>query len=236
MDERELVEQVRRRWEQGVPPKAIARALGVRPSVVTPLVRRIAAEAEASRGVGRVLGCWVNCGWSAGLGLDGHPEWAELDAPAGEVEGFAQVLVAREGPRRGRATLRGYLAEVHCLGVKNTRDPETMDAGRITGAVRTYYAAFDRPAVEIPIELGRELILGAAAYARGLGFEPAGAFDEDAAAFLGEWDGPGQIGFGRDGRPFYLSGPYDNPAVVVRTLERSVGAGNFHFSVAAGPM
>ncbi|TQC43292.1 hypothetical protein EEB14_44025 [Rhodococcus sp. WS4] len=235
MDEVELVEQVRRRWEQGVPPKVIARALGVRPSVVAPLVRRIAAEAAASRGLGRVLGCWVNCGWSVGLGLEGHPEWAELDAPAGEAEGFAQVLVAREG-RRGRATLRGYLADVHCLGVKNARDPETMDAGRIPTAVRRYYAAFDRPAVEIPIELGRELILGAAAYARGLGFEPADAFDGDAAAFLGEWDGPGRIEFGRDGQPFYLNGPYDNSAAVIRTLERSVGAGNFHFSVAAGPM
>ena len=235
MDDAELVEQVRRRWEQGVPPKVIARALGVRPSVVAPVVRRIAAEADVSRGLGRVLGCWVNCGWSVGLGLDGHPEWAELDAPAGEAEGFAQVLVAREG-RRGRATLRGYLADVHCLGVKNARDPETMDAGRIPTAIRTYYAAFDRPAVEIPIELGRELILGAAAYARGLGFEPASAFDEDAAAFLGEWDGPGRIEFGRDGQPFYLNGPYDNPAAVIATLERSVGAGNFHVSVAVGPM
>ncbi|WP_237724232.1 MULTISPECIES: hypothetical protein [unclassified Rhodococcus (in: high G+C Gram-positive bacteria)] len=89
---------------------------------------------------------------------------------------------------------------------------------------------------EIPIELGRELILGAATYARGLGFEPAAAFDDDAAAFLGEGDGPGRIEFGKDGQPFYLNGPYDNPAAVIRTLERSVGAGNFHVSVAAGPM
>jgi hypothetical protein len=210
MDDVELVEQVRRRWEHGVPPKVIARALGVRPSVVAPVVRRIAAEAEASRGLGRVLGCWVNCGWSVGLGLEGHPEWAELDVPAGEAEGFAQVFVARE-TRRGRATVRGYLVDVH-------------------------YASFDRPALEIPIELGRELILGAVQYARELGFEPADAFDGDAAAFLGEWDEPGRIEFGRDGQPFYLSGPYDNPAAVMRTLERSVGAGNFQFSVAAGPM
>ncbi|MEV2219038.1 helix-turn-helix domain-containing protein [Nocardia vinacea] len=235
MDDVELVEQVRRRWEQGVPPKAIARALGVRPSVVAPLVRRIAAEAEASRGLGRVLGCWVNCGWSVGLGLEGHAEWAELDVPAGEAEGFAQVFVAREG-RRGRATLRGYLADLHCLGVKNATDPETMDAGRIPSAIRVYYASFDCPALEIPIELGRQLILGAVQYARGLGFEPADAFDGDAAAFLGEWDGPGRIEFGRDGQPFYLNGPYDDPAAVIRTLEQSVGAGNFHFSVATGPM
>jgi hypothetical protein len=235
MDDVELVEQVRRRWEHGVPPKVIARALGVRPSVVAPVVRRIAAEAEASRGLGRVLGCWVNCGWSVGLGLEGHPEWAELDVPAGEAEGFAQVFVARE-TRRGRATVRGYLVDVHCLGVKNATDPEVMDAGRIPSAIRLYYASFDRPALEIPIELGRELILGAVQYARELGFEPADAFDGDAAAFLGEWDEPGRIEFGRDGQPFYLSGPYDNPAAVMRTLERSVGAGNFQFSVAAGPM
>jgi hypothetical protein len=235
MDDVELVEQVRRRWEHGVPPKVIARALGVRPSVVAPVVRRIAAEAEASRGLGRVLGFWVNCGWSVGLGLEGHPEWAELDVPAGEAEGFAQVFVARE-TRRGRATVRGYLVDVHCLGVKNATDPEVMDAGRIPSAIRLYYASFDRPALEIPIELGRELILGAVQYARELGFEPADAFDGDAAAFLGEWDEPGRIEFGRDGQPFYLSGPYDNPAAVMRTLERSVGAGNFQFSVAAGPM
>ena len=235
MDDVELVEQVRRRWEQGVAPKAIARALGVRPSVVAPLVRRIAAEAEATRGLGRVLGCWVNCGWSSGLGLERHPEWAELDTPAGEAEGFAQVFVAREA-RGGRTTLRGYLVDVHCLGVKNATPPETMDAGRIPGAIRMFYASFDRPPLEIPIELGRELIVGAVRYARGLGFEPADAFDGDAATFLGEWDGPDRIEFGRHGQPFYLSGPYDNPDAVIRTLERSVGPGNFHFSVAVGAM
>jgi hypothetical protein len=74
------------------------------------------------------------------------------------------------------------------------------------------------------------------AYARGLGFQPADAFDDEAVAFLGDWDGPGRIEFGKDGQPFYLNGPYDNPAAVLRTLERSVGAGNFQFSVAAGPM
>jgi hypothetical protein len=218
-----------------VPTKVIARALGVRPSVVTPMVRKIAAEAAASQALGRVLGCWVNCGWSVGLGLDDHPEWAELDAPAGEAEGFAQVFVAREA-RRGRATVRGYLADVHCLGVKNARDPETMDAGSLPSALRTYYAAFDRPALDIPIELGRELIRGAVEYARGLGFEPAAAFDDDAIAFLGDWAGPGRIGFGKNGQPFYLNGPYDNPAAVLRTLERSVGAGNFQCSLAAGPL
>lgn len=35
--------------------------------------------------------------------------------------------------------------------------------------------------------------------------------------------------FGRDGKPFYVAGPHDNPDRVIRTLEQSVGEDNFHF-------
>lgn len=37
------------------------------------------------------------------------------------------------------------------------------------------------------------------------------------------------IGFGRDGKPFYFSGPYDNPRKVVQTLERTCGPGNYDY-------
>ena len=40
--------------------------------------------------------------------------------------------------------------------------------------------------------------------------------------------------FGRDGVPFYLSGPYDNPRSVVRTLARTCGEGNYHYVVGVG--
>jgi hypothetical protein len=31
------------------------------------------------------------------------------------------------------------------------------------------------------------------------------------------WTGPSDITFGRDGKPFYMQGPYDNPMAVIQT-------------------
>jgi hypothetical protein len=37
------------------------------------------------------------------------------------------------------------------------------------------------------------------------------------------------IRFGREGKPYCVSGPRDNPRAVVRTLEAAVGAGNYDY-------
>lgn len=52
---------------------------------------------------------------------------------------------------------------------------------------------------------------------------------EPAAGHLGPWQGTSAITFGRHGVPCYVSGPFDNPTRVMRTLTSSVGAGNFQF-------
>lgn len=49
MDDEELIHEVRRLRAKGHSPKEIARALGVRPALVAPLVRRIGAENPAPR-------------------------------------------------------------------------------------------------------------------------------------------------------------------------------------------
>jgi hypothetical protein len=42
------------------------------------------------------------------------------------------------------------------------------------------------------------------------------------------------IEFGNDGQPFFMSGPNDNVDKVIKTLEASVGTGNFHYLAAIG--
>jgi hypothetical protein len=79
-----------------------------------------------------------------------------------------------------------------------------------------------------PLELAQHLVFGAIQYARTLGFEPATDF-EAVTDHLGQWAGPSAIGFGRDGKPFFVQGPRDNAAHIMKTLERSVGRDNFHF-------
>ena len=135
------------------------------------------------------------------------------------------VLVARRH-KYDKVSVCGYLADVYCLGVKNTYGPEIMDDVDLRRFLPEFFAAYDGDAIEAPIELAREVVWGAIEHARGLGFEPYSGFDE-VKAHLGPWTGPSGITFGKDGRPFYISGPHDNPASVIRTLERAVGAGNF---------
>jgi len=43
------------------------------------------------------------------------------------------------------------------------------------------------------------------------------------------------IRFGCDGKPSFTQGSYDDPGRVLRTLEESVGSGNFHFTVSTAP-
>lgn len=46
---------------------------------------------------------------------------------------------------------------------------------------------------------------------------------------------PGDIGFGREGRPLFVEGAADGVAGILRTLEGSLGRGNFEFIVSLGP-
>lgn len=215
-------------------PKEIARALGVRPSAVAPLMRRIAQEIAGDGAEPAVIGCWVSPNWSAGLTMQGHEEWPCRDAADNGCGGLAGVVVARRYRPR-RVSVCGYLVDAYCLGVKNALGPEVLNDRDLPGFVRTFFRAFEAAGdpVEAPLELARHLVWGAVDYARDLGFSPHPDF-QPASGHLGTWQETSDITFGRDGVPFYISGPYDNPASVTRTLTKSVGEGNFHYLAAIG--
>jgi hypothetical protein len=230
-----LLAQVRLMRERGSSPKQIAKILGLRPAAVAPLVRQVAAiEQSHDDPADRVLlGCWISPGWSAGLGLEAAPaEWAVLDRGGADdtaAGGLANVLIIRQ-QQASRVTACGFLVDVYCLGVKNAAGPVPMGSGAVQEFSGKYFSAFDDPPVSVPLELAQAVVHGAVTYARGLGFEPHPDFDA-AVPYLGMPAGPSPIRFGRDGKPFYVSGPYDKPRAVLQTLEATVGAGNYHYMV-----
>ena len=127
----ELAERVAELRQKGRTPKEIARALGLRPADVMPVIRAIAAQAPKREAP--VAGCWVTGHWSDGLGVTGHADWPGL--PAAESEsgesGLVGVLVARD---TGSTVLAcGFLVDVFCLGVKDTNGPKTMDRRKLPG-------------------------------------------------------------------------------------------------------
>jgi len=229
MDSEELTSRVRALRARGATPKAIARALGVPPAIVAPLVRAIAAEDHASAPERELIQCWVSPGWSEGLTVDGHRDWPDVGAANTGASGLVSVLVTRQA-RYGKVRVCGWLVDVYCLGVKDTVGPRGMDqrrAGEFTGS---YFAAYQAQPLAAPLDLAQHLVFGAVASARRLGFEPAPGFDQ-TSSHLGSWTGPSAISFGHNGKPLFVQGPHDNAASILNTLERSVGPNNFHYLV-----
>lgn len=226
----ERLERVQVLREQGHTPKQIARVLGIKPSEASRLVRSAAILAQSQAPEPPLVGCWISPNWNVGLTFDDHPDWPVHEDPAGGTEGLVSVLVARRH-RHDKVSVCGYLADVYCLGVKNALGPEIMDELTLRGFVREYFSSYHGDPLDAPIELARQLVFGSLEYARGLGFTPHPEFAA-AEAHLGPWTPPSTITFGKDGKPLYISGPYDNPQPIIRTLERAVGAGNFHYVAA----
>lgn len=215
---------------RGLSPREIARALDVRRADVEPLVRAH-ARTEATFAEPALVGCWANPGWSHGLRWDPSRDWH--DARRGDearLPGLVSVLVARER-RHDRMSVCGYLVDAHCLGVKNALGPRVLAAHEVGEFRRMYFRAYDDEPQRVAIELARELVFGAVDYARRLGFEPHPDF-EACRGHLGAWSGPGAMQFGAKGKPLFIQGPDDDAAAILRTLERSVGRGNFDYVVA----
>ena len=108
------------------------------------------------------------------------------------------MLVARD--RDGStAGVCFYLVDTWCLGMKDAAGPRSMDRRRLGGFIQQIFSSWDEPAVQVPLELGRQIVYGAIGYARDLGFEPHADFAR-AAEYLGAWDGKCELAFGRDGK------------------------------------
>jgi hypothetical protein len=230
MSDNELIHNVRELRDRGLSPKEIARSLGIRPAAVSDLVRKLAVERDAADPDSDHLDCLLNAGWSTGLKVHGHPEWQDPEAHDG-TDGLVTALVARRRRHRRGATVCVYLLDVYCLGVKNAMGPDNVNdqaLRRLTGHV---FGGYHAPPIPAPIELVRDLVLGAAEYAQKLGFAPHPDFQQ-ARAHLGLWTGPSAITFGRDGKPTYVSGPHDDPDQVLRTLRRAVGRKGFNYTIA----
>ena len=221
----ELTERVRELRQRGRTPKEIAKALGLPPATVAPLIRAVAATQPKREA--RLIGCWVNRGWAAGLSVTGHTDWpgARATEESG-ASGLVNILVARD--EGSTVSVCGYLVDTWCLGVKDALGPKSMERRKLPGFTDLYFRTYPQPPLAVPIDLARHLVFGAVAYARELGFEPHPDF-AGCASHLGLWEGPSDITFGLEGKPMYIQGPHDNARRVLRTLRRSVGDGNYGY-------
>jgi hypothetical protein len=154
--------------------------------------------------------------------------------PTGLFEvGMGLILVARRVPS-GLLGCGFFLLDVFCLGVKDVFYAE-MDTHELkTRMDQQYRDGFK----DIDLACARKLVRDAAAYAAALGL-PAADSTPTVEAIFGDVDANActeTFTFGKDGKPFYVAGPYDSPArtrAVMQALEKS-RPGNWDYMVPVG--
>lgn len=147
--------------------------------------------------------------------------------------GICNVLVTRKMPS-GKLLVGAYLVDVFCLGVKDTHyffgiEPNNFEEevlGRVYGGGEY---------VKISAALAQNIIWGAVEYAEDLGFESHSSF-ELTECLLDPADKIKYIAveFGKDGKPYYVSGPYDDVDKILTKLTKKLGDDGFAFLTTYG--
>jgi hypothetical protein len=226
---------------RNVAPKQIARQLGLRPAEVSAMIKsqaeKVAAERVAAGELNPLFQCLVNRNCLDALLPETlkHDSQMALDTKAALLDpdpGIAVVIVARKAGFN-RLQVVTVLVDLWCLGVKDAGLPQIMDPSTYKDFLEFGYQAFPDGTEEIPLQWAQAIVLGSVEYAARLGFQPHKDF-EQIRPLLGEWDGQPELNFGRNGKPFYVNGPYDETLKILKTLREKIGEGNFDYEISSG--
>jgi len=147
--------------------------------------------------------------------------------------GIGNVLVSRE-LRNGNVAFAMFLVDVCCLGVKDVFFdicPRTIYDSRL------YDKLLEGGGVRhIRPEAARKLVEGAVEYAGRFDLPPHLDYSVGKLIFgdIATNDCTEEFVFGRDGKPYFVAGPYDDAArshFIMRALEQSCGADGYHFTI-----
>ncbi|MCT7988139.1 DNA-binding response regulator [Laspinema olomoucense] len=229
----EQTQEILRLREKKLTPKQIARKMGLKVSDVTRFVKEQAEQVAIAREESGELAPLVECLINANCLYRFFPEkgaiatQSEDDLETTSDPGMAIVTVTRS-PGLNRFIVCTYLVDYWCLGVKDASGPRKYNRSEYQKIASLYYDSFIGGSEKISLTQAQAIVWGAIEYAEKLGFKPHRDF-EQAKEQLGEWNGEPKLEFGKDGKPFYTSGPYDNSASIISTLNKSVGEGNYHY-------
>ncbi len=149
--------------------------------------------------------------------------------------GIGSVLIVRKSPS-GQRTFAMFLVDAFCLGVKDALG-KTCSATQMADILDDLRLRDPIESVEPGVALG--YIEAAIAYAQSLGFPPHSDYRKVAPIWgdIQATEVPEKYKFGRDGRPAYIPGPYDDHTrqmLIINTLSKKVGVKNFDFVVSSG--
>jgi hypothetical protein len=227
--EADQIQEISRLRSLNLSPKEIARSLKLRPAEVKEILQQLAAVLEQERIASGVIDPLYQCRVNVSGAMLLNPS-AMKDLV--ESQGFAQVFIART--YKQQLSICSYLVDYWCLGVKNALGPKKMGKIDYESMLQSTSQRFHESFVEITLEQAQSIVFGGVDYAAKLGIDPHPDFAQ-ALPHLGlRPDALLPIEFGKNGKPFYVNGPYDDSSKIIAKLNQSVGMGNYDYLMGMG--
>jgi hypothetical protein len=148
-------------------------------------------------------------------------------------QGMSHVLVSRK-LNSGNVAFAAFLVDMYCLGVKDALFNVTSRSRYDWELCDKLFR--DREIFKLEPEEARKLVEGAVEYAGELGFPPHPDYLK-AKRIFGNIDAGActkKFVYGKDGKPYFVAGPYDNPSRcrrIISTLTDRCGPDGFHFTM-----
>jgi hypothetical protein len=227
--EADQIQEISRLRSLNLSPKEIARSLKLRPAEVKEILQQLATTLEQERIASGIIDPLYQCRVNESGAMLVDPS---LPRESIKSKGFAQVIVART--YKQQLSICSYLVDHWCLGVKDALGPKKMGKIEYESMLQFSSHNFDESFVEITLEQAQSIVWGGVDYAAKLGIDPHPDFTK-ALPHLGlRPDKLLLIEFGKDGKPFYINGPYDDPKRIIAKLNKSVGQGNYDYMMEVG--
>jgi hypothetical protein len=141
------------------------------------------------------------------------------------------ILIARQSPNSGKVAATLLLVDLACLGIKSAQVKLFKHSDEYAAELRAH-ALRIQPMAPASFNLAAKIVFTGLEYAAALGFKPDPVFAQSELLLAGAQpeDEPTPVPTGGpEGKPLFVSGPYDNVERIVAQLRRTVGDGNFHF-------
>lgn len=165
-----------------------------------------------------VLECWANETWQ-------------------DTAHLTQLLVVRQNPATGEVYVGLFLVDRGCLGVKNAHTASFMSVQEFR---RTMLARLRQNIefVQIDFNLVAKIVQVGLEYGAQFGFRPHRDFQE--ASILLEDADPDSVDVeisvgGPDGKPLFMSGPYDDVRRIMARLTNRLGPDGFTHLIGLDP-
>jgi hypothetical protein len=142
--------------------------------------------------------------------------------------GMAVVVISKKMPS-GKLIVGSYLLDAYCLGLKDALFKFALDDIGYAGFLEELNQRYSM--AKCDLNFAHNLIYGAIDFAEDAGFAPNKDFKIMEHLLNPDLIDAGidELEFGKNGKPLYVAGPYDDVNRIISILEKNVGTGNYEY-------